>query len=78
MNEIDILDTNVGSMTIREMSAMSFYQWLAKKLNNVRAYSADVVELTGLISTPPMARHISDDEKVRVVRKLLKIGIAIL
>jgi hypothetical protein len=77
-NEIDILDAKIGETTLREMSAFSFYQWLAKKLNNVKTYSADVVELTTLISMPPMSRTMPNDEKIRIIKKLQKIGVTIL
>ena len=76
-NEIDILNMVIGGIALRAMSAITFYQWLAKKLNNVRTYSADVVELTMLISSPPMGRTLPDDEKIRIIKKLQKIGIQI-
>lgn len=76
-NEIDILNLNIGGMTLREMGTMVFLQWLAKKLNNLRAYSADVVELTTLISSPPMSRMFPEDEKIRIIKKLQKLGVEI-
>jgi len=76
-NEIDILNTDIGGIILRDMTAITFYQWLAKKLNNINAYSADVVELTSLISSPPMSRKLPDDEKIRIIKKLQKIGIQI-
>lgn len=76
-NEIDILSLRIGETTLRDMPAMAFYQWLAKKLNNVKSYSADVVELTTLISNPPMSRVVPDNEKIRIIKKLQKIGVEI-
>lgn len=76
-NELDILDMNVGGTTLRDMSAMTFYQWMVKKLNEVPAYSADVVELTMLISSPPMSKTVPNDEKIRIIKKLQRIGVKI-
>jgi len=75
--ELDILNIKVGQTTIKEMSAMSFIQWMSKKLNEVPSYDATTVELTGLISRPPMSRIMIDDEKIRIVRKLMKLNVKI-
>ena len=77
MNELNILNTKIGETTIKEMSAMSFIQWLAKKLNEVPAYSSVTVELTGLITRPPVSRFMSDDEKIRIVKKLQQLNVEI-
>lgn len=73
-NELDILNTVVGGIKIKDMSAMTFIQIVAKKIDGMRAYSADVVELTSLVSSPPMGRFMPDEEKIRIVKKLIKHG----
>ncbi len=77
MNEIDILNKEIGGVKIQDMSSMVFLQWLAGKLNNVRTFSAVTVELTALVTNPPMSRTMPDDEKVKIIKKLDKIGIQI-
>lgn len=73
--EIDILNTVVGGMKIREMSAMTFLQYVAKKLNGVDAYSATSTELMMLVANPPMTRVMSDDAKLVIIEKLKKLNI---
>jgi hypothetical protein len=76
-NEMDILAMDIGGMTLKEASAMSFLQWVAKKLNNMKAYSASATELSMLLSNPPMTRVMSDDQKLEIIAKMKKAGIEI-
>ncbi len=76
-NEIDILAMNIGGMTLREASSITFMQWIAKKLNGINAYSAASVELQGLISGPPMSRNMSEDRKIEIIGIMRKAGIEI-
>lgn len=70
MSELEILNMNVGGMTIKDMSALSFLQWVAKKLNGIKAYTSTANELTMLISNPPMTRSMGDDAKLVIIRKM--------
>ncbi len=76
-NEIDILDMNIGGIIMRDMTAITFLQFLAKKLNDVKAYSPEIVALTHLVRNPPMSRLMPNDEKIRIIRLLKKNGITI-
>lgn len=72
----EILDTNIGGQIIRNMSAITFIGWLAGKLNGLPAYKAATVELTALVSSPPLG-SMPEGEKIKVVRKLLELDVQI-
>ena len=74
-SEIDILNTDIGGIKLKDMTAITFFQWVAKKLNSVPAYNSATVELTALISQPPMTRFYADDEKLRIISKLKKLNV---
>lgn len=69
-NPIDILNMEIGGMKVKDMSSMTFIQWVAKKLNGLPAYKASTVELTSLVSNPPMSRLMPDEEKIRIINKM--------
>lgn len=71
----DILDKDVGGITIRDMSSLDFMGWLSARVNGLPSYSAATVELTMAISNPPMGRTMPELEKVRLFRKLLELNV---
>ena len=71
----ELLDTELGGITLRDMGAMTFMGWLANRLNGAQTYRAETQELLAAVSAPPMGRVIGDGEKIRLVRKLLAINI---
>ena len=77
MENKDILDFKVGTQTIREMSAITFLGWLAKKIDGQPSYSASIVELSMAVSHPPMTGTMEDNGKIDLVRKLLRAGITL-
>ena len=77
MTDQEILDFKVGDQTIREMTAITFLHWLAKKIDNSSAYSAQIVELTMAISAPPVGQQMEESGKVELVNKLLRAGITL-
>ena len=74
-NELDMLEWNMGGMKIKEASAMSFLQWVAKKISGVPAYKPAAVELSALVSSPPMARTMPDTAKIDIIKKMLSLDI---
>ena len=72
----EILDFPMCGTTIREVGSMSFMAWVATKINGVTAYKASTQELLGLIRNAPIGK-IPDEEKVRIVRKLLELDVQI-
>ena len=77
MNEIEILDKDMGGIKLRDMSAITFFTWVARKLNGAKAHDVSVVELVRLVSNPPMSRTIPNDYKLEIINKLKKINIEI-
>lgn len=71
----EILDLELGGVRMRDMSAISFLHWLAKKIDGVPSYSAANQELVAAVAAPPLSNNMPDDEKVRLCRKLQAIGI---
>lgn len=76
-NEVAMLKLDLGGQTLAEMSAISFLQFVAKKLNGTVGGSAASAELRMLVSNPPMSRNIPDDEKIRIIRKLRTLNVQI-
>lgn len=77
LSDKDILDTMVGGVLLRSMTSLTFLGWISKKINGVPSYSAATQELIGAISHPPMSSAMSDEEKVRLCRKLEALNITI-
>jgi hypothetical protein len=77
MTDKEILDTVTGGQTIKEMTAITFFAWLADKMNGLSTYTAANQELSLAILNPPMSRVYPELEKIRLVRKLLDLGVTI-
>lgn len=77
MTEIEILETVCGGVKIKDMSAISFFGWLASKINGVSAVTAKAVEIRMAVANPPMMPRLADGSKIAYVRKLLELGVEI-
>ena len=77
LNEFQMLQLDIGGQKIKDMSAFSFLQWMALKLNGVKAFSSNAVELTQLTQVPPMSKNMPDDRKIDIIRKMMALGIQI-
>ena len=72
----EILDYPLGGTTIREIGSISFLAWVANKINGASTYKASTQELLALVKSVPIGR-LPDNEKVRIVKKLLDLDIII-
>lgn len=77
MQDKEILDLVLGGVRLGDMTALTFLQYVSKKINGVAAYSAANQELAMAVSFAPPSNNMSDTEKIRLVRKMLAIGIQI-
>ena len=77
INEYQILQLDIGRQKLKDMSAFSFLQWMALKINGVKAFSSNAVELTQLTQVPPMSKNMPDDRKIDIIKKMIAIGIQI-
>lgn len=76
LTDIEILEMNLGGVFLKDMTALTFFGWLAKKLNNVTINNdPNLAELRVAIANPPIMPRVADETKIRYVRKLLAIGI---
>jgi glucose-6-phosphate dehydrogenase assembly protein OpcA len=75
-NEIEILNIEIGGLKIKDMTAITFVGWLAKKVNNLSVTNSDSVWLISKIKNPPMGRML-DEDKIEAVRKLMNLNIEI-
>jgi len=73
----ELLETNLGGITLKEMTTLTFLGWVSNKLNGAERTSSVINELTALISNPPMSRMMPDDQKLDIIRKLNLLGINI-
>lgn len=75
-SDIEILEMNLGGIILKDMTALTFFGWLAKKLNGVTITNdPNLAELRVAIANPPLMPRVSDDTKIRYVRKLLALGL---
>jgi hypothetical protein len=77
MNELEILNSEINGVKIKDMNAIPFSHWVAAKLNGVKAYSSAVNELNQLVLHPPMSKKMPDIQKIDIIRKLISIGVEI-
>lgn len=76
MTDIEILEMRLGGMVVKEMTAITFFGWMATRLNNVTITNNPTLgELRTAISMPVMSPRVSDDTKVRYIRKLIELNI---
>ena len=64
-----ILDVEVGGVRIKDMSAISFYQWVLGKLNNTLTYDPRVQALVSKCN-PGLSRNIPDEFKLKIISEL--------
>ncbi len=78
MTDIEILELNLGGIMLKDMTALTFFGWLAKKMNNV-AITNDprLGELRMAIANPPMMPKVADETKIKYVRNLIALGITL-
>lgn len=77
LTDKEILDMELGGVRVRDMTSLTFLQYIAGKINGVAAYKAAAVELAALVASPPIGRKMPDEEKVRNIRRLLDLGVTI-
>lgn len=78
LTDIEVLELKCGGMMLKEMSALTFFGWLAGRLNGVPVNSdPDLAELRMAIRNPPMMPKVADVTKIKYVRKLIKLGISL-
>lgn len=72
--DFNILDKNIGGITLREMSAITFTQWVMKKIDGLSYNNPKVREISALNSTV-FSRTLPDEKKLEIVNKLKDLGI---
>jgi hypothetical protein len=80
MTEFEILKLPIdqNGVTVQSAGAFQFLQWVGNKINGVKAFSADAVELSALIQSPPMSRTMHNDKKIEIVRRLERLNIPLI
>ena len=78
LTDIQILEMNLGGVMLKDMSALTFFGWLAGKLNNVTITNDPRLnELRMAVASPPMMPKVADETKLKLVRHLIALGILI-
>ncbi len=78
LSDIEILEMNLGGVILKDMTALTFFGWLAKKLNGVTITNDPKLnELRMAIANPPMMPKLAEESKIKYVRNLLALGIAL-
>lgn len=77
LTDQEMLDQKIGGLVIRDMTAITFIGVVTEKINGAPAYSADTQEILAAVRGAPMSRVMAEEEKVRLLRKLLALNINI-
>ena len=78
LTDIQILELNLGGVLLKDMTALTFFGWLAGKLNNVTiTKDPNLAELRMAIASPPIMPRVADATKINYVRKLIALGIPV-
>lgn len=78
LSDIQILELNLGGVLLKDMTALTFFGWLAGKLNNVAITNdAKLNELRMAIASPPLMPRVADETKIKYVRNLIALGITL-
>lgn len=75
MTDQEMLDLKLGGLVVRDMTSITFLGYISEKLNGAPTYNADTQELLSAVRGVPMGRMMPDEEKVRLLRKLLALNI---
>lgn len=73
----ELLDMSIGGQVVRDMSAITFLGVISERINGAPVYTADTQELLAAVRSAPIGRTMPDQEKVRLLRKLLALNIKI-
>lgn len=78
LTDIQILELNLGGVLLKDMTALTFFGWLAGKLNNVPiTNNPHFNELRAAVAAPPMMPRVADETKIKLVRNLIAIGVTL-
>ena len=78
LSDIQVLELVLGGVMLKDMTALTFFGWLAGKLNGVPiTNNPDLNELRMAIASPPMMAKVADETKIKYVRKLIALGITV-
>jgi hypothetical protein len=77
MLDKELLDLKLGGVVMRDMTAITFLQYVANKVSGAPAYRAETQELLSAVSAAPMSRKMSDEQKISLIRKLQALDIPI-
>lgn len=78
LTDIQILELNLGGVLLKDMSALTFFGWLAGKMNGVTiTNNPRLAELRMAIANPPMMPRVADETKIKYVRNLIALGITL-
>ena len=70
-----LLDMKIdATITVREALATQFIAWALGKVNNLEAFNSDVQAIVAL-STQYPGRLMSDEKKLEIMQKLVKLGV---
>jgi len=71
-----LLDTNWGGITFREMTRITFCQYVLGKLNGLKHFDYRVQELSAACQQA-LSRTMGEDEKLEKLEKLKALGVEI-
>lgn len=76
LSDIQVLELKLGGIMLKDMSAITFFGWLAGQLNNVPITNdPKLAELRMAVSAPPMMPRVADETKIKYLRNLIALGI---
>jgi hypothetical protein len=74
LTDVQILDTIIGGIRVKDMSALVMYGVIARAINNTDANDPRVRILRTAVSVPPITRNIAEETKIKYIRMLIELG----
>lgn len=78
MTDIEILETVVGGIMIKDMTALTFLGYLSRKVNGLQINNNPKLnELRMAVANPPVMPRLADESKLKYARNLLALGVTL-
>jgi hypothetical protein len=73
----NILDTTFGGLKFRDMTAITFKQYILKKIDGRKTYDPKIMELSAFCNSMTFSTSMPEDQKLSLLMKIKEMGITI-
>jgi hypothetical protein len=73
----NIMDLEAGGIKFRDMTAITFKQYVLSKINGMKTYDPKVMEISVFCNSLTMSRTMPLDQKLDLLKKIKNMGLDI-